>query len=300
LEINAPNVLVKGLVINRFGGTGIFIFFNGSAATIEGNFIGTDYSGTQGLMSNNTGVTLFGGGANTIGGTSPAARNLISGNITQGLSIASNAGNTVQGNLIGTKANGTEGLGNTLQGVQIASSDNTIGASAGDTNVGANVIAFNGDDGVNIFAGTGNRVLSNSIFPNGELGIDLTGGTESASGVTKNDPKDPDLDANRLQNSPRLTSATTASGVATINGKLNSRPRKTFTIQFFSRPQEDPSGNREGKTFLGRKQITTKRDGTRSFAFLTTLPSGEKALSATATNDATGDTSEFSNTVSVK
>jgi trimeric autotransporter adhesin len=300
LAINAPDVVVRGLVINRFS-TGIFISGDGSGAAIEGNFIGPDPSGTQLVSSTSTGVTIFGGGANTIGGISPAARNLISGNF-RGLVIASNEGNTVQGNLIGTKANGTEGLGNTLEGVQIASSDNTVGANAVDTNVGANLIAFNGGDGVNISAPTasGNRVLSNFIHTNGELGIDLAGGTESASGVTKNDLKDPDTGANRLQNFPRLTSATTASGIATIKGALNSRPRKTFTIQFFSRPKEDSSGNREGKTFLGRKQITTKRDGTRSFAFLTTLPSGEEALTATATNDATGDTSEFSNTVIVK
>jgi CSLREA domain-containing protein len=94
LAINASNVVVKGLAINRFGGSGIFIFFDGSGAEIEGNFIGTDPSGTQSLVGNNTGVTAFGGGANIIGGREAAPHNLISGN-RRGLSIASNTGNTI-------------------------------------------------------------------------------------------------------------------------------------------------------------------------------------------------------------
>jgi hypothetical protein len=41
----------------------------------------------------------------------------------------------------------------------------------------------------------GNRILSNSIFSNGETGIDLGGGTEDSFGVTANDPDDPDATA---------------------------------------------------------------------------------------------------------
>ena len=93
LSINASNVEVKGLVINRFGSTGIFIFFDGSDSVIEGNFKGTDPSGTQSLVGNNTGGGVF-GGANTIGGREAAAHNLISGNF-HGLTIASNEENTI-------------------------------------------------------------------------------------------------------------------------------------------------------------------------------------------------------------
>ena len=178
LSINASNVEVKGLVINRFGSTGIFIFFDGSDSVIEGNFIGTDPSGTQSLVGNNTGVGVFGGGANTIGGREPAAHNLISGNF-HGLTIASNEENTIQGNLIGTNKDGTNNLGNSVAVVSIASSNNIVGSAAGDNDLDSNLIAFNGDQGVRIGSGTGNRILNNRIYSNGKLGIDLVGGREA-------------------------------------------------------------------------------------------------------------------------
>jgi hypothetical protein len=49
-----------------------------------------------------------------------------------------------------------------------------------------------------------------------------------------NDPKDPDTGANRLQNFPVLASATTSGNETTVKGKLNSRPERKFTVQFFS------------------------------------------------------------------
>ena len=81
LTINASGVVVKGLVINRFR-SGIVV--SGASAMnnrVEGNFIGTDASGTTDLGNTGDGVSLFSGpGANIIGGTSAAAHNLISGN----------------------------------------------------------------------------------------------------------------------------------------------------------------------------------------------------------------------------
>src|SRR5215216_3556840 len=281
LDIYASSVVVEGLVINRFGGTGIFISLNGSDAVIEGNFIGTSATGTAAL-GNITGVGLFGGGSNIIGGQGPAARNLISGNFTQGLLISSNEGNTVQGNLIGTDAGATTGLGNTLEGVQISSSNNTVGAGTGVDDANANLIAFNGDDGVDISAstGTGNRVLSNSIHTNGNLGIDL-----GSDGVTRNDgrAKDRDTGANNLQNFPVLSSATSSGNQTTIKGKLKSAPRKSFTIQFFSSPQKDPSGFGEGKEFLDNKTVTTSRKGSRSFSVTFTLSRDLEGEFVTAT-----------------
>ena len=269
LAINAPDVDVKGLVINRFSGTGIFVFFAGSGAEIGGNFIGTDPSGTLDL-GNGTGVTAFGGGANVIGGREAAAHNLISGN-SHGLTIASNSGNTIQGNLIGTDKDGTNNLGNTVTGVSIGSSDNVIGSAAADNDRDSNLIAFNGDEGIRVAGGTGNRILNNRIHSNGKLGINLVGGTEDVNGVTKNDgkAKDRDTGANNLQNFPVISSATTEGVTTTIKGKLRSAPRKTFIIQVFSSPQKDPSGYGEGKEFMGHREVTTNRDGIGSFTFKT-------------------------------
>ena len=155
------------------------------------------------------------------------------------------------------------------------------------------MISGNGGDGVEVSyyrdsndptPPTGNRILSNSIYDNDALGIDLATPPNELPGVTNNDKKDPDTGANRRQNFPVLSSAT-------LSGLLNSRPRKTFTNQFFSSPTEDPSGFGEGKTFLGEKEVRTNRKGKRSFntTFVPLQPvsPGEK-ITATATNKLTG------------
>ena len=316
LQINASDVVVKGLVLRCYN-TGISIQHGGSRAVIEGNFIGTDPDGTTATCQANTGVNVFGGGANTIGGKEPAARNLISGNLGRGLSIADNGGNTIKGNLIGTKANGTEPLGNGREGVEIFSPNNTVGGDDTDSdNAGeGNRIAFNGSDGVQVLGGrnnpfaVGNRILYNSIFSNGNLGIDLDGGpgfsNPDADGVTTNDRRDRDTGPNTLQNFPRLTSATTADpGITTIKGTLNSRPRKTFLIQFFSSATTNSAGFAEGKTFVGQLTKKTNREGKLAFTHRTVLPTGENLVTATATSLDTSttpatliDTSEFSRAV---
>ncbi len=299
LTINAPNVLVRGLVINRFGGSGIFISGDGAGAVIGGNFIGTDPSGTQSL-GNGTGVTAFGGGADTIGGREAAAHNLISGNF-HGLTIASNTGNTIQGNLIGTDKDGKNNLGNFVEGIGIGgTSNNIIGSAAGDNDFDSNLIAFNGDEGIRITGGTGNRILNNRIHSNGKLGINLVGGKEDINGVTRNDgkTKDRDTGANNLQNFPGISSASTEGTTTTIKGTLRSSPRKTFIIQLFSSSQKDLSGFGEGQEFMGERRVKTDRDGRGSFTFKTGAITGA-FVTATATKlDPTTllpkDTSEFS------
>jgi hypothetical protein len=112
-----------------------------------------------------------------------------------------------------------------------------------------NVVAFNGDathndNGVEVLkSGTanpvGNRILSSSTFSNQALGIDLNDTTGPSPGNPEGreqDPKDPDTGANNLQNFPVISSATSTGTTTTIAGTLNSKPRKTCTIQLFSNP----------------------------------------------------------------
>ena len=141
-------------------------------------------------------------------------------------------------------------------------------------------MAIYGDDA------TGNRILSNSIFSNGAIGIDL-----NADGPTANDPGDTDTGPNNLQNKPALSSAKkSATGTTTVRGNLNSTPDKTFNIQFFS----NPSGTDEGKIYLGSKSVTTNGTGNVSFTLSTkkTIRLGQN-ITATATGPG-GNTSEFS------
>ena len=131
-------------------------------------------------------------------------------------------------------------------------------------------------------------ILRNSIADNEDLGIDL-GSAEFGDGVTPNDPKDSDTGANGLQNFPVMTSVAPTRGQTTIEGKLNSKPDRTFTIQFFS----NPVGG-EGKKFVGQKSVTTNSNGNVSFEFqpAQAVPTGQ-TVTATATNSG-GNTSEFS------
>ena len=77
LWIEAGNCVVRGLVINRFNDVGIHIQTNGGNS-VEGNFIGTDISGTSDLGNADDGVRIFSSN-NTIGGTTLGAGNVISG-----------------------------------------------------------------------------------------------------------------------------------------------------------------------------------------------------------------------------
>src|SRR5215218_7020542 len=282
---------------------------------IERNFIGTDPGGTVRTGNRSAGVDTLSTSNTTIGGTTPDKRNLISGNF-YGLEV-SGTGNKIGGNLIGTNKDGTDTpnhLGNTY-GVLVGSqaNNNTIGdsdPSDGPINA-ANVIAFNFGRGVTLGfgAGNGNRILSNSIYDNGLLGIDLSRQFDPASGVTPNDPMDKDTGPNGLQNYPDITSAQTLGGSTLINGTLNSTPstrkkKRIFIIQFFSSPEDppdsgvnDPSGYGEGETFLGQIQVKTDRQGNVSpspFAFGINGDFSNRVVTATATNKRTGDTSEFS------
>jgi trimeric autotransporter adhesin len=298
LAIQAKDTAVKGLVINDFGARGI-VFLGASdadGAKIEGNFIGTNPAGTV-AEGNREGLNMTANSNVTVGGTSLATRNLISGNQVSGVAIFGQdigTNNVVRGNLIGTDKNATGDLGNGDNGVAMFRAVN-------DT-LEANTIAFNGSvgavrgkDGVTIFDGnTGTRILSNSIFANEGLGIDLVGPGENFTTdvSTPNDLGDADSGANNLQNKPSLGSAKTISGKTTIKGQLNSSPGNTYTIQFFS----NPSGTNEGKSFIGQKKgLTVDGSGKGSFTFspVSKVAVGQ-AITATATNDDSGDTSEFS------
>jgi hypothetical protein len=294
LENNSRASVVKGLVINRFGSSGIFV--STSATVIEGNFIGTDPSGTQDLGNGSHGIEIRKAFSTTepedsnIGGNSPAARNVISGNGGDGVNIFANstAGHHfLQNNYIGTDKNGSGALGNSGNGVSISGSTRNV---VGNNPEFKNTVAFNGGDGVSIntaFQGpaTGNFVHANSIFANGGLGIDLVG----TDGPTANDAGDADTGPNGLQNKPVLTSAKNTS-VTTVSGKLNGRPNTSYIIEFFS----NPSGGDEGKVFIGQKEVATDASGNASFAF---KPASKVAAGRTVTAaawDAGLNTSEFS------
>ena len=174
----------RNIISGSLNASGLTIAGPASTANlVQGNYIGTDATGTSALGNKEEGILIDGNAAaNTIGGATVSGGNVISGNKQNGivLGFASPVnGNKILGNFIGTQADGVSPLGNGQDGISLASgSNNSIGDAIGD----GNVIAFNGADGVEVVSGTANSILSNSIFSNSLLGIDLGG-----DGVTAND-----------------------------------------------------------------------------------------------------------------
>lgn len=265
---------------------------------VLGNFIGTNAAGTADLGNGSDGVEIaLTATNNTIGGTTTAARNVISGNNRFGILVQNTGttGNLIRGNFVGLSAAGAA-LGNTSHGIFVtfAAANNTIGG----TIAGAgNVIAHNGSDGVligndaslgfNNAAGSGNAVQRNRIFNNSGQGIDLG----ANDGITTNDADDPDSGPNELLNTPTLTSAFLLGTTLSLSGFVNTETNKVLTIEFFA----NATGG-QGQTFLGSLNISMGAKNTVIFTTTLTVPAtvlaGHK-LTATMT-DELGNTSEFS------
>ena len=284
---------------NVFSGNGqLGILILGPGTVVRGNYVGTDVTGTV-AIPNQHGIEM-GAPNGIVGGTLPGEGNLVSGNILNGIVISSQAnpnGTVVLGNFVGTDATGTIGIpGQSIAGIVIEtfSHGNVVGGAPG-----GNVVAFNTGAGVYLpggagTAGTGNRISGNSIHSNtGGLGIKLN--TASGDPPAPNDAGDADDGANRLQNYPLITSAAIAGGNLTVSATLNSTPNSTFRVELFSNAACDPLGNGEGQSFVGFADVTTDGAGNATLApTVLAIPAGQPIITATATNSATNDTSEFS------
>jgi hypothetical protein len=308
LENGDCGVIVYSSSNNRIGGatpsarnllsgnglSGVFLTGGTQGNQVQGNFIGTDSAGTNYLSNFFNGITLVDASNNTIGGTKASMRNVISANCGNGVEIlrATSTGNRIQGNFIGTKADGLGPLGNTTEGVSIyhLAANNQIGGTSA---AAGNRIAYNGRQGVCIFSGTGNSILSNSIHSNGRIGIDLISG-----GVTTNDPCDTDTGANNLQNAPELGLLSASGGACTIEVKIDSAPGTAYRIEFFSSAACDPTGSGEGQTLIASTSVSTGGSCLVTFNAIFgpgVVPPGH-FVTATMTDPA-GNTSEFSNCV---
>lgn len=174
-----------GNVISGNASHGIYISGDGgTGTTIQGNNIGTNAAGTD-AVGNSHGIRID--GRNTlVGGTVAAARNVISGNVADGILIIESGGlpsdgNVVQGNYIGLEANGSLDLGNGDHGILIGGAPGNIVGST--TSGGRNVISGNGSGitgghGIEITSsgGPGNTVLGNYI------GTDAAGSSAVGNG----------------------------------------------------------------------------------------------------------------------
>jgi hypothetical protein len=268
----------EGNVISGSAIDGIAVTLEGATGVrIEGNRIGTSADGMASIPNTQNGISVrFAASATIGGGTGVETRNLISGNIGTGIRLETD-GNVVEFNSIGPNASFGGGLGNGSTGVSITGANNRIDS---------NVIRFNSGDGI-LATGAGNGFSGNSISDNGGLGIDLGG-----DGVTANDAPD----ANGAQNFPVLTAAQSFGASTRVVGSLQSTPSTQFDIRFYQSPSCDASGNGEGQTQLGILVLSTNVDGVLNFdTFFEVATAVGVAVTATARNMTTNDTSEFSN-----
>ncbi len=277
------------------------IELNGGTSTgviVEGNLIGTDATGTADRGNGQDGIFLSHALGSRVGGTAAGARNVISGNGFSGVQVGLVAGSSViEGNMIGTAVDGVTALGNDRYGVEATLVDGPL--TVGGTDPGAgNTIAFNSRDGVAVLGGTGVSVLGNAIRSNGggdptQLGIDL-----ADDGVTANDPGDGDdaTHPNRLQNFPVLGAALTDGSSTLVSGTIDSTPRASLRVELFSSAGCSSSGTGQGEAFLGATTVTAGA-GATAFAATVGATQAGHAITATATDLTTGDTSEFSSCV---
>ena len=293
-------------VISGNNSSGIIIQNSTSTGNkIVGNYIGVDVSGQLPLGNGDCGIRISTEASdNVIGGSSPGEGNVISCNSNDGILIKftsidtapkATQRNVVQGNFIGTDVNCTTPLGNGKNGIRL--DEFAILNVIGGTGSGAgNIIAFNGNAGILGVGATnpsfGNSILSNSIYSNGDLGINL--GSDAS---TQNDIGDADAGPNYLQNYPDLVQVSYSPGYVTIRGTLNSEASKNYLLQLFASKIGDNSGYGEGQYYLGSKTVITGADGKASFEEKFSIKGTWGSLITATSTDPLGNTSEFSHSI---
>ena len=255
----------------------------GVGDVIAGNLIGTDATGTAAVGNVRGGIFVWGESGLTIGGTTAAARNVISNSAGDGISMFATAPNLViEGNYIGTDITGTVAMPNAGAGVNVSINGVTVGGVAA---AAGNIIANSGATGTFDHSGVivtaqNVAVLSNSIYNSAKLGIELQNG------------------ANNNQAPPDLSTAVSNNNSSTFTGSLTTTAG-TYTLQFFSSPTVNVAGFVEGQNFIGSATVTVTTTGTPQ-NFTVTLPVGftpNTFITATATPvvaNVPGGTSEFS------
>ena len=230
---------------------------NSSSNVVAGNIIGLGIDGSTVLGNGSapsSGPVISGGVIvrfeahdNTIGGTLANERNIISGNLGEGILIAGGgagpAVNTlIEGNYIGTDKTGSLNRGNSVAGIEIDSGSQTVGGSADGA---SNIIAFNGFNNVangQQFNGAGVWLLNasaatsivsrNSIFGNDGIGIDIgfLSNLPFGNGTAFLPPDGSTANVNDNPfNAPVITSIQSGVGVVVVEGY--SRPGQT--IEFY-------------------------------------------------------------------
>lgn len=174
-----------GNILSGNGTYGVRITGAGTLdATIQGNLIGTDHTGELAIGNDINGVLVDrGASGTTIGGSEDGAGNVISANARQGVRVSGDGTDftVIQGNVIGTNADGTAELGNGAAGILIdgGAKDTVVG---GDHAGATNIISGNGAHGVRVTGdGTQDSTIAGNLIGTDESGTSAIG--NSSNGV---------------------------------------------------------------------------------------------------------------------
>ena len=201
LYITGGGATIEGVSVTAFSGDGIIMPNNGSNI-IEADYVGIEPDGVSPRGNGHSGIGAQSSN-NTIGGTSAAQRNVVSGNGGTGIALSNStaSGNTIEGNYIGTNSAGTAAVGNGADGVLLDNApNNTVGGTTGVTVGGActgacNLSSGNTSNGFGILAGSasGNTVAGNyagldvtgkQALPNGDIGFEAQDAPNNTIGGT--------------------------------------------------------------------------------------------------------------------
>ena len=213
----------------------------------------------------------------------------------------SNQNNIIRGNLI--IGNGTQVSTRQNAGIGLNQSTNTT--------ITENIIRDNIGDGIVILPNSsniGNVINQNSIFNNGDLGIDLSvlrlnRGGYSGDGVTANDAGDGDRGPNLRQNFPVIDNIILGETNYTIEGSVNTTPNTEVAVELYSNAvcNPDTSGTAqsdnygEGEKYHDTMTVTTDSNGQATFSLPVAISDlAGNIFTTTATATSSNNTSEFS------
>ena len=306
-------------VNNRGGpntnGIGI-VFIGGSGNLVQGNYIGTDKTGEIALGNANTGIVDW-AGPNTIGGPAqvPLGGGLVRqlGNVISGNAngVDCDSSSVIEGNYIGTDANGTgalanglgffirggasgeivggtvAGVGNLISGnrsgirlhftsnVQVQG--NLIGTDYTGTHAIGNYDGIYSQDGAynNIIGGT-SPGAGNVISGNSDFGVNLYYGTGNGNSILGNSIHDNGQGGINLAGGANNNQA---SPVLTGVSSSSSGTTISGTLQSVASTAfrveffaNTTAAYDEGQTYLGFTTVTTNAGGNASFMFTLTTP----------------------------
>ncbi|APV50136.1 hypothetical protein BWI17_10840 [Betaproteobacteria bacterium GR16-43] len=320
--ITNGSLTVRGLQIMHFNQYGGDAGICGFGLIVEGNVI----------KANRDGIIATGTNGASIGGTTAAKSNVISGHGSgRGIDLQATGAKVVRGNLIGTDNTGTAAdpnnvgiyvygggsatiannliSGNSSQGMVINNPATTTTVSGNKIGVGA----ANGT-GILVQSGANSIDINSNEITNNDVGVDIQGGTGTylsnnqiyantskavalgvAGGPRPNDAGDGDGGPNNGQNYPTILSVNQTGGNTIVTFSFNSNPSETFFLQFFSNAAP---GVYSGQTPIGGLAgVTTDAAGDLSSTNSVTLTGTFNNISAMANRLSTNDVSEFSQAV---